>query len=177
MVCATPRDWAIDARGGHALTASRDRQGLVEAGRRLPDLPSLICGWQWGWRWRPAGHHQPHPLLERSGNRCGLDEPFLPLAAEGRRLYAQISLPGVSAADGTDDVADFRDVDPRIGTVEQFQEMTAKLKEAGIKVIVDLVPNHASSEHPWFQAALAAPSGSPERARFHFLKGEAPSQV
>ena len=49
--------------------------------------------------------------------------------------------------------------------------MTTKLKAVGIKVIVDLVPNHASTDHEWFQAALASPSGSPERARFHFIKG------
>ena len=66
------------------------------------------------------------------------------------------------------DVADYRAVDPRFGTLADADEMIAAAHEAGIRVVVDLVPNHTSSEHAWFQAALAAGPGSPERARYHF---------
>lgn len=69
------------------------------------------------------------------------------------------------------DVADYRAVDPRFGTLADADEMIAAAHEAGIRVVVDLVPNHTSSEHAWFQAALAAAPGSSERARYHFAEG------
>ncbi|WP_430754195.1 glycoside hydrolase family 13 protein [Micrococcus luteus] len=69
------------------------------------------------------------------------------------------------------DVADYRAVDPRFGTLADADEMIAAAHEASIRVVVDLVPNHTSSEHAWFQAALAAGPGSPERARYHFAEG------
>ena len=69
------------------------------------------------------------------------------------------------------DVADYRAVDPRFGTLADADEMIAAAHDAGIRVIVDLVPNHTSSDHAWFQAALAAGPGSPERARYHFTEG------
>ncbi len=62
-------------------------------------------------------------------------------------------------------------MDPRFGTLADADEMIAAAHEAGIRVVVDLVPNHTSSEHAWFQAALAAGPGSPERARYHFAEG------
>ena len=74
-------------------------------------------------------------------------------------------------ADGGYDVADYMDIDPRIGTLEQFDEMVEKLHGHGIRVFVDIVPNHCSDQHAWFQAALAAGPGSPERERFIFRDG------
>lgn len=74
-------------------------------------------------------------------------------------------------ADGGYDVADYRNVDPRLGTLEDFDEMAAAAHAAGIKVIVDIVPNHTSTEHEWFKAALAAGPGSPERDRYIFRPG------
>ncbi|OJX97877.1 MAG: alpha-amylase [Micrococcales bacterium 73-15] len=74
-------------------------------------------------------------------------------------------------ADGGYDVDDYRDVDPRIGTLADFDEMTAALHAAGIRVIVDIVPNHSSDRHAFFRAALAAPAGSPERDRYIFRDG------
>ncbi|OUO33892.1 glycoside hydrolase family 13 protein [Olsenella sp. An293] len=73
--------------------------------------------------------------------------------------------------DGGYDVADYRNVDPRLGTLEDFDEMAAAAHAAGIKVIVDIVPNHTSTEHEWFKAALAAGPGSPERDRYIFRPG------
>ncbi|WWC96596.1 hypothetical protein V866_003464 [Kwoniella sp. B9012] len=78
--------------------------------------------------------------------------------------------------DGGYDVSDYRDVDPRIGTLKDFEEMTSVCKEANIKVIIDIVPNHCSDEHPWFQAALHSAPGSKERARFHFHDGLGPDK-
>ncbi len=73
--------------------------------------------------------------------------------------------------DGGYDVADYRDVDPMFGTLGDFDEMITDAHALGLRIIVDLVPNHTSSEHPWFQAALAAAPGSPERERYLFADG------
>ncbi|ORX38846.1 putative alpha-glucosidase [Kockovaella imperatae] len=78
--------------------------------------------------------------------------------------------------DGGYDVADYRNVDPNIGTLEDFDAMSKACKEAGIKVIVDIVPNHCSDDHPWFQEALKSPPGSEARSRFHFLDGLGPDK-
>jgi len=74
-------------------------------------------------------------------------------------------------ADGGYDVDDYRDVDPRLGTLADFDEMTARLHERQIKVVVDIVPNHTSNRHPWFREALAAPGGAPARDRYIFRDG------
>ena len=74
-------------------------------------------------------------------------------------------------ADGGYDVADYRDVDPRIGTLNDFDELVAALHTVGIRVVVDIVPNHSSNDHPWFRAALAADPGSPERDRYLLRDG------
>lgn len=71
-----------------------------------------------------------------------------------------------------DDVSDYRDVDPKIGTLEDFAEMTAAFKKVNIQVIVDIVPNHCSNEHPQFLAAVKAGKGSKERDFFIFRDGE-----
>lgn len=69
------------------------------------------------------------------------------------------------------DVADPTDVDPLFGTLDDFDVLRERANELGLRVIVDLVPNHTSVDHPWFQAALAAGPGSPERARYLFRDG------
>ena len=60
------------------------------------------------------------------------------------------------------DVANYCDVDPLFGTLTDFDKLEATAHDLGLKVIVDLVPNHCSSEHPWFVEALAAGEGSEE---------------
>ena len=74
-------------------------------------------------------------------------------------------------ADGGYDVADYRDVDPRLGTLADFDAMVAALHERGIKVVVDIVPNHTSNLHAWFQEALDAGRGSAARDRYIFRDG------
>jgi alpha-glucosidase len=70
------------------------------------------------------------------------------------------------------DVANYCDVDPLFGTMSDFDVLQETAHSLGLKVIVDLVPNHCSSEHPWFQEALASPEGSDERSRFIFREGK-----
>jgi alpha-glucosidase len=74
-------------------------------------------------------------------------------------------------ADAGYDVADYRGVDPRFGTLADADRLLARAHELGLRVLVDLVPNHTSDEHVWFRAALAAGPGSPERARYLFRDG------
>ena len=72
------------------------------------------------------------------------------------------------------DVADYTDVDPLFGRLGDADDLIARAHELGLKVIFDIVPNHTSSEHAWFQEALAAEPGSPERERYLFLPGKGP---
>ncbi|MDN3494982.1 glycoside hydrolase family 13 protein [Planococcus sp. APC 4015] len=69
------------------------------------------------------------------------------------------------------DVADYCDVDPLFGTLADFDVMLAEAHARGIRVIVDVVPNHSSDQHVWFQEAVAAGPGSRERARYMFRDG------
>ncbi|MGC4893064.1 alpha-amylase family glycosyl hydrolase [Micromonospora sp. DT31] len=77
-------------------------------------------------------------------------------------------------ADAGYDVADYRDVDPLFGTLADADRLIAEAKARGLRVIVDLVPNHTSSAHRWFTAAVAAAPGSPERDRYVIRDGRGP---
>nr|WP_255419359.1 alpha-amylase family glycosyl hydrolase [Geodermatophilus sp. LHW52908] len=77
-------------------------------------------------------------------------------------------------ADHGYDVADPRDVEPVLGDLAGFDALLAEAHAAGLRVTVDLVPNHSSHQHEWFEAALAAGPGSPERARYLFRDGRGP---
>src|ERR1039458_7300798 len=72
------------------------------------------------------------------------------------------------------DVADYRSIDPAFGTLDDADALIAEGHTHGIRTIIDIVPNHCSDQHQWFQAALAAPPGSAERARFWFRPGRGP---
>ncbi|MET4925348.1 glycoside hydrolase family 13 protein [Streptomyces sp. PSRA5] len=74
-------------------------------------------------------------------------------------------------ADGGYDVADYRDIDPRFGTLAEAETLIAEAHTHGLRVLVDLVPNHCSDQHPWFRQALADGPGSPLRDRFWFVPG------
>ena len=69
------------------------------------------------------------------------------------------------------DVSDYRAIEPVFGTMADAEALIAEAHAAGIRVILDIVPNHTSDQHRWFQAALAAGPGSPERERFIFREG------
>lgn len=77
-------------------------------------------------------------------------------------------------ADGGYDVDNYRDVDPRLGTLAIFDELVSGLHSAGMKIMVDVVPNHTSNRHPWFVEALGAPIGSAARDRYIFRDGLGP---
>ncbi|WGL52173.1 glycoside hydrolase family 13 protein [Nocardioides sp. BP30] len=76
--------------------------------------------------------------------------------------------------DGGYDVADYLTVDERFGGLPAFERLRDACHRRGLRLMMDLVPNHCSDQHAWFQAALAAGPGSPERARFHFAEGRGP---
>ena len=75
-------------------------------------------------------------------------------------------------ADGGYDVDDYRDVDPKLGSLDDFDEMLTKLHEVGIRVFVDIVPNHSSNQHEWFKEAIASEPGSAARNRYIFRDGK-----
>jgi len=74
-------------------------------------------------------------------------------------------------ADAGYDIADYRAIDAELGTLVEAEQLIAEARALGIRTIVDIVPNHVSSEHPWFREALTAGPGSPERSRFWFRAG------
>jgi maltose alpha-D-glucosyltransferase/alpha-amylase len=61
------------------------------------------------------------------------------------------------------DIADYKNVHPQFGTLDDFRAMLAEAHRLGLKVVTELIINHTSDQHPWFQAARYAPPGSPER--------------
>ena len=133
--------------------------------------------------WRQAVVYQVYPRSFKDNNGDGLGD----LAGVTSRVPYLQEL-GVDAvwlspfypsalADGGYDVDDYRDVDPRLGTLADFDAMVAALHAAGIRVIVDIVPNHSSNRHRWFREALAAASGDPARDRYIFRDGLGPDRA
>lgn len=70
--------------------------------------------------------------------------------------------------DGGYDVSDPRKIDPRFGNLEDFRDLVSNCHQHHIRVIVDLVPNHFSDQHHWFQQATEDGPGAKSRERFHF---------
>jgi len=134
-----------------------------------------VPGGEW---WRTAVIYQIYPRSFADANGDGLGD----LAGITDRLPALQEL-GVDAVwlspfytspqnDAGYDVADYCDVDPRFGTLDDFDRLQRRAHDLGMRVIVDIVPNHSSSAHAWFQAALASDAGSAERARYMFRDGK-----
>ncbi|MEX0846302.1 MAG: glycoside hydrolase family 13 protein [Ilumatobacteraceae bacterium] len=69
------------------------------------------------------------------------------------------------------DVSDYFDIEPMYGDLSTFDHLVAAARQRGIRVLMDVVPNHCSDRHGWFQAALGSPRGSRERERFWFRDG------
>jgi alpha-glucosidase len=123
--------------------------------------------------WRSAVIYQIYPRSFADANSDGIGD----LAGIRARLPYLVEL-GVDAiwlspfyrspmVDGGYDVADYRDVDPIFGTLADFDAMLATAHGLGLRVIVDIVPNHSSSAHPWFVEALAGH----RRDRYVFAPG------
>lgn len=72
------------------------------------------------------------------------------------------------------DVADYTDIDPLFGDLAVFDRLLARAHGLGMRLLIDLVPNHCSDRHPLFVRAVAAGPGAPERALFHFAPGSGP---
>ena len=134
-------------------------------------------GGEW---WRSAVIYQIYPRSFADGNGDGVGD--LPGINARLRHVAELGADAVwlspfypsPQADAGYDVADYRDVEPTFGTLDDADALLATARELGLRVIVDIVPNHTSDQHTWFQAALAAGPGSRERARYIFRDGQGP---
>ncbi|MFB9651136.1 glycoside hydrolase family 13 protein [Pseudarthrobacter oxydans] len=149
----------------------------VSALRLVPVHPA-DHGTEW---WRSSVIYQIYPRSFRDLNGDGQGD--LPgITAELHQLAA-LDVDAVWLSpfyvspqrDGGYDVADYCDVDPVFGTLADFDALVARADSLGIRVIIDLVPNHCSSDHALFQAALQAGPGSPERDMFIFRDGRGES--
>jgi alpha-glucosidase len=130
--------------------------------------------------WTSAVFYQIYPRSFADGNGDGIGD----LIGVREHLDHLVEL-GVDAlwfspiypspmADGGYDVADPCDIDPMFGTLADFDRLLAEAHIRGLKVTIDIVPNHFSSEHPWFQAVLAGGPDAPERALFVIRPGRGP---
>lgn len=127
--------------------------------------------------WRHAVVYQVYPRMFADGNGDGIGD-----LAGIRSKVGYLAGLGVDAIwinpwypspmkDAGYDVSDYRSIEPLFGTMAEAEALIAECHQAGIRVILDIVPNHVSDQHEWFQAALAAAPGSVERGRFHFRDG------
>ena len=127
--------------------------------------------------WRSAVIYQVYPRSFADSNGDGIGD----LPGITSRLDSLASL-GIDAVwlspfmrspqkDAGYDVSDYTDVDPLFGTLADFDAMVSRAHELGLRVLIDLVPNHTSDQHKWFQAALASTPGSADRDFYHFKDG------
>jgi alpha-glucosidase len=127
--------------------------------------------------WRSAVIYQIYPRSFADSNGDGMGD--LPGITSRLDSLAALGIDAIWLSpymrspqkDAGYDVSDYRDVDPLFGTLDDFDAMVSRAHELKIRVLVDLVPNHTSDQHAWFQAALAAEPGSPEREFYHFKDG------
>lgn len=139
---------------------------------RIHDAPATS---EW---WRTAVIYQIYPRSFADGNGDGFGD--LPGIIERLAHLRDLGVDAVwvspfypsPQADAGYDVADYHDVDPLFGSLVDADRLIARAHDLGLRVFFDLVPNHTSDEHPWFQQALAARPGSPERARYWFVDSD-----
>ncbi len=139
------------------------------------DLPAPAASPAW---WRQAVIYQVYPRSWADANADGVGD--LPGITARLPYLRQLGVDAIwispfyvsPMADAGYDVADYRQIDPVFGTLDDADTLIATAHELGLRVLVDLVPNHTSDEHEWFQAALAARAGSPERDRYLFRDGQ-----
>ena len=149
---------------------------MQDIGSRSPGGPAAP-GDAW---WRGAAIYQLYVRSFADGDGDGIGD----LAGVRARLPYLAAL-GIDAiwfnpwypspmSDAGYDIADYRDIDPVFGTLADADLLIRDAHARGIRIIIDIVPNHGSDQHPWFQAALAAGPGSAERERFWFRPGTGP---
>lgn len=127
--------------------------------------------------WDSAVIYQVYPRSFGDGNGDGVGD----LAGLAARLpyIASLGVDGIwmtpfqpsPQVDQGYDVSDYCGVDPLFGTMDEFDSLLELAHSLGLRILLDVVPNHCSSDHPLFQAAVAAGPGSPERDMFHFVEG------
>jgi alpha-glucosidase len=150
---------------------------LVSCGKGDPGRQVFVSGAGTRDWWRSAAIYQVYPRSFADGNGDGIGD-----LAGIRAHLDYLSELGIDAiwfspwfpspmADAGYDVADYRDIDPAFGTLAEAEALIAEAHERGVRTIVDLVPNHCSSEHAWFKEALAAGPGSAARELFWFREG------
>lgn len=145
-----------------------------------PDPTKTLVGIGAEW-WRTAVIYQVYPRSfadstgDGVGDLVGITEHLPELAELGVDAVWLSPFFRSPQKDAGYDVSDYCDVDPLFGTLEQFDALLETAHRLGLKVIADMVPNHTSDQHPWFQQALAAPEGSAERDRYMFRDGKGPN--
>lgn len=138
-------------------------------------FPVSSPGQEW---WRSAVIYQIYPRSFADGNGDGMGD--IPGITSRLASLAELGVDAIWSSpffkspqkDAGYDVSDYRDIDPLFGTLADFDNLVAQAQNHGIRIIVDLVPNHSSSEHPWFLEALAAPKDSAARSRYMFREGK-----
>ena len=128
--------------------------------------------------WRQAVVYQIYPRSFKDSNGDGLGD--IKGITSKISYLSSLSLDAVwlspffpsALVDGGYDVDDYRDVDPKLGTLADFDEMLTKLHEVGIRIFVDIVPNHSSNLHAWFKEAISTEPGSAARNRYIFRDGK-----
>ncbi|MGW1773728.1 glycoside hydrolase family 13 protein [Streptomyces sp. NPDC002104] len=138
----------------------------------LPTSTGTLPGW-----WREAVIYQVYPRSFADSNGDGMGDlegirsrlPYLKdLGVDAVWLSPFYASP---QADAGYDVADYRAIDPMFGTLHDADAVIREAHALGLRIIVDLVPNHCSDQHEWFKQALREGPGTPLRERFHFRAG------
>ncbi|MGX5681021.1 glycoside hydrolase family 13 protein [Schumannella luteola] len=139
---------------------------------------TIVPGDEW---WRSAVIYQIYPRSFADSTGDGVGD--LPGITKRLPALAQLGVDAIWLSpffrspqkDAGYDVSDYTDVDPLFGTLDDFDRLLETAHSLGLRVIADMVPNHTSDQHRWFQEALAAPEGSPERDRYMFRDGKGPN--
>ncbi|MGK4584464.1 glycoside hydrolase family 13 protein [Kitasatospora sp. HPMI-4] len=152
-------------------------QNLADTSRPAAAPTAANAGESRGW-WRDAVIYQVYPRSFADSNGDGMGDlpgirsrlPYLrDLGVDAVWLSPFYASP---QADAGYDVADYRAVDPMFGTLLDADALIRDAHALGLRIIVDLVPNHSSDQHEWFQRALREGPASPLRDRYHFRPGK-----
>src|ERR1700744_3449142 len=149
--------------------------------RKQVPVPKLSAPLPSGSWWRGAAIYQLYVRSFADGDGDGIGD-----LAGARAHLDHLAALGVDAiwfnpwypspmADAGYDISDYRSIDPVFGTLAEAEALIGEAHAHGIRIIVDIVSNHGSDQHPWFTAALAAGPGSAARTRFWFRPGRGAS--
>ncbi|GAB3125389.1 glycoside hydrolase family 13 protein [Streptomyces calidiresistens] len=150
-----------------------DRTRPAGAPAEAPTVTDDRADW-----WRGAVIYQVYPRSFADGNGDGMGD--LPGVRARLPYLAELGVDAVwlspfyasPQADAGYDVADYRAIDPMFGDLHDADALIRDAHDLGLRVIVDLVPNHSSDRHEWFKRALREGPGSPLRERYHFRPGK-----